>query len=43
MSTTRETGTSTRRTTRPGRPAGTPAYYLGRSASTWASALRHTR
>jgi hypothetical protein len=42
MSTTRETGLSARRTTRPGRPAGTPAYYLGRSASVWTSALRHT-
>jgi hypothetical protein len=45
MSTTRETGLSTRRATRRasrlGRPAGTPAYYLGRSASVWTAALRH--
>jgi hypothetical protein len=28
---------------RPTRPAGAPAYYLGRPASLWLTALRHTR
>ena len=41
MSPRRQTARTTDRTRRPGRPAGTPAYYLGRSASTWTTALRH--
>jgi hypothetical protein len=28
---------------RPTRPAGAPAYYLGRPASLWLTALRHMR
>ncbi len=43
MRTTHDTARATSRTRTAGRPAGTPAYYLGRSASVWTSALRHTR
>jgi hypothetical protein len=28
-------------TTRPNRPNGAPAYFLGRPAATWQTALRH--
>jgi len=30
-------------TTRSTRPTGTPAYYLGRSASTWQAVLPHRK